>query len=365
MNRDKDMKKAVLFPYENDLEYIVKNRSIIKDISLVGLLSLPGFGNINSHVICSDRSFVVYDDIDIISEETDIDVLLVVQGNRKCDFGILYEKCETAAAMGVSIWSSICLTEEEYEIILLLCGKYGVEFKKLNDISEPQDFFSKALPEIHTPIIAVTGMGERCNQLAIQIELFNRLCKKGYTISGISSIPMDLFEGIHPLPQYMIGHQIDEQSKIINYSHLVKQIEQDEKPDAIVISVPEGIMPLTRKRTGNFGITAYEIFNAVSPDFTILSLYQDSYQDKYFDEINRLLSYRFNIEADCFYMRALSIDKFSVNLEMPLKYVNADIESNKELCSKYEHKVFHESDYEGIVNYMIFTLENYERIEVI
>ena len=64
-------------------------------------------------------------------------------------------------------------------------------------------------------------------------------------------------------------------------------------------------------------------------------------------------------------MRTLSIDKFSVNLEMPLKYVNTSIESNKEQCGQYEHKVFPENDYERMVNYIIDTLQNYEKIEVI
>ncbi len=359
------MKKTVLFPYENDLEYMVRNHSIIKDVVLVGLLSLPGFGNINRQIICDDKSFDVYENINILAEETDIDVLLLVQGNRKCEFDLLYEKCEIAAEMGVSIWSSVVLSTEECNRILTLCQKYGVEFRYLNDESVPQAFFSKALPEIHTPVIAIAGMGERCNQLAIQIEVFNRLCENGYNVSGILPLTMDLFEGFRPLPQYMLGHQIDEQSKILNYSHYVKQIEKEEKPDAIIISVPGEIMPLTRKRTGNFGIVAYEIFNAVSADFTILSIYQDSYQDKYFDEINKLLSYRFNVEADCFYMRTLSVDKFSVNLEMPLKYVNTSIESNKEQCGQYEHKVFPENDYERMVNYIIDTLQNYEKIEVI
>lgn len=358
------MKNAVLFPYEDELEFVVRNRFILKDITLVGLLSLPGYRSVNS-VICDDIKYVVHTDIESIADETDIEVLFIIRGTRICEFGLLYEMCENAARRGISIWSSVLLSPEENKQLMLLCKKNGVRFKNLSDLSKPQDFFSKALPEIHTPVMAITGMGERCEQLAIQLEVINRLHKKGYDVSGISSVSQDLFYRIHPLPNYMLGHLIDEQSKILNYSHFVKQIEKEEKPDIIVISVPGEIMPLTRKRTGNFGISAYEIFNAVTPDFTVLSLYQDSYQDKYFDEINKLLSYRFNIVADCFYMRSLCIDKFSVNLEMPLKYVASDKKNNQDLCNKYEHKVFPEDDYDGIVEFMIETLESYDRIEVI
>ena len=97
------------------------------------------------------------------------------------------------------------------------------------------------------------------------------------------------------------------------YGFAKKYIEENEKPEVIVVGIPGELLPLTKQKPGNFGIIAYEILNAVDPDFTILSLYKDEYKEEYFEEMNNLLHYRYNVDADCFYLCNCSIDRFSIN----------------------------------------------------
>ena len=73
-------------------------------------------------------------------------------------------------------------------------------------------------------------------------------------------------------------------------------MKKNEKPEVIVVGIPGELLPLTKQKAeGNFGIIAYEILNAVDPDFTILSLYKDEYKEEYFEEMNNLLHYRYNV----------------------------------------------------------------------
>lgn len=80
----------------------------------------------------------------------------------------------------------------------------------------------------------------------------------------------------------------------------MKYTEENEKSEVIVIGIHGELLPLTKQKLENFEMTVYEILNAVDPDFTILSLYKDEYKEEYFEEMNNLLHYRYNVDADCF-----------------------------------------------------------------
>lgn len=62
---------------------------------------------------------------------------------------------------------------------------------------------------------------------------------------------------------------IPSEQKIILYNHFIKKIEQEEKPEVIILGVPEGIMPISKFQAGYFGICAFEILNAVNRSIPI------------------------------------------------------------------------------------------------
>ena len=72
-----------------------------------------------------------------------------------------------------------------------------------------------------------------------------------------------------------------------------------------IIWIPGELLPLTKQKPGNFGIIAYEILNAVDPDFTILSLYKDEYKEEYFEEMAGVLEV---LQAICV-ARGYSLDE--------------------------------------------------------
>lgn len=358
------MKNALIFPYDLSLENLVKNEFLLKEVAIVGLVSPPGFGCVGAKVEGAGKVFEVCDDIRNIEVGENIDILLMINGQRECEFEVLCKYVEEAAKNGVSIWNASVISDEEKSRICDLCINYQVSYKEVLDESVPESFYVYELPEINTPIVSIAGMGDHCNQFGLQMEIIKRLKEKSYRVSAVSCVSANIFDEIHPFPSYMIGNKTDERSKIYNYCNFIKKIEKEEKPDVIIIAIPGEILPLSRRRTGNFGITAYEIFNAITPDFMILSMYQDLYQDEYFEETNKLLSYRLNVKADCFYISRLSIDKFTINSVLPLRYIQNSIESNINLCKQYMYPVFPEGDYQGIVDLMVSTLESYSEISI-
>ena len=149
-----------------------------------------------------------------------------------------------------------------------------------------------------------------------------------------------------------------------NINFFVGYIEENEKPEVIVVGIPGELLPLTKQKPGNFGIIAYEILNAVDPDFTILSLYKDEYKEEYFEEMNNLLHYRYNVDADCFYLCNCSIDRFSINSVLPIKYLEHKNEEIEAQCIQYVHRVYCKNTYLDMTDFLIETLTGYNEIQI-
>lgn len=165
-------------------------------------------------------------------------------------------------------------------------------------------------------------------------------------------------------PGFMNGNGLNESEKIICYNQYLKYIEENEKPEVIVVGIPGELLPLTKQKPGNFGIIAYEILNAVDPDFTILSLYKDEYKEEYFEEMNNLLHYRYNVDADCFYLCNCSIDRFSINSVLPIKYLEHKNEEIEAQCIQYVHRVYCKNTYLDMTDFLIETLTGYNEIQI-
>ena len=73
-----------------------------------------------------------------------------------------------------------------------------------------------------------------------------------YKVCVVSSRTNAELFGIHSFPEFMLQHNLDESSKIINFNHYIKELEVSEKPEIIIIGVPGGIMPVSEKHSDNY-----------------------------------------------------------------------------------------------------------------
>lgn len=55
-----------------------------------------------------------------------------------------------------------------------------------------------------------------------------------------------------------------------------------------------------QKQVGYFGITSFEVLNAINPDYFIMSLYGNTLGKNYLDELRNVMKYKFNVEVDSF-----------------------------------------------------------------
>ncbi|MDD3415194.1 MAG: TIGR04066 family peptide maturation system protein [Lachnospiraceae bacterium] len=358
---------VAIFPFGKEFEIVLKYSELLQEINVTHLLAPNGFGLSEKVVTVREKKYIVYDRIKE-KEKNDFQALMIVESFQKISFGIICQQIEIFGMWKKKILIARHFTNEENNIILDICRKYDVELIDTTaEFNVMQTIYSPFMEirEIHTPIVAIAGNGENCSKFELQLEIRKRLLEDGYAVSSIGSRRNCELLGMHSFPQFMLEKILSEEEKIICYNNYIKLIEKTEQPEVIVIGIPGGLMPVTKKKHIHFGISAYEIFNAVVPDFTILTLHKDAYNEEYFDEISNFFKYRFNIKPDCYILSNYAIDRFSIGSVMPIKYIEHDSLEIEKQEKRYVHKVYNQNSYDDMYRYMIETLSSYEETKIL
>ena len=260
--------------------------------------------------------------------------------------------------------------------------KKAAAMKELSFVYTPQPYIIKErdfiqrveaskIKEISTPVIFVAGISERTEKYYIQLALRHKFKSKGYSVAQIGTKNYcDIF-GFHPFPAFMFSSELSELSKIILFNHYVKKIELTEKPDVIIIGIPGGIMPLDTEFNNRFGITAYEISQAVSPDAVIMSVLYENLPQEYFEEINLTAKYRFGFEIDCFNISNTKFDWAESQSERKPCYLSVDksFVNRKKAELNFQNKpvysILDSSDTEKLTDFIINRLSEYEMLGIV
>lgn len=131
--------------------------------------------------------------------------------------------------------------------------------------------------KIVTPIIAVCGISPMTQKFDVQLYFRDRLMKDGYKVSQIGTKEISYLFGFQAWDDTLYDNSYSEPEKIGRVNQYIKDIEAVERPDVFVIGVPDALIPYTHKHTFRYGIPAYEIFSAVTPDFVVMTLFNIKY----------------------------------------------------------------------------------------
>lgn len=201
-----------------------------------------------------------------------------------------------------------------------LLHKFNVAAKKHNvlfdyqydDIKNYKKLSTESV-DLRVPIITVIGMGENCSKFETQLAIRRELADSGYKISLIASRQGCRLLGVHDFPEFMFCKEYSEADKINLFRNYVSELEIADNPDAIIIGVPGGIMPLNEKHDMQYGILCYEVFSAIKSDFNIMNLWCQEYNDDFLSELEKIMKYRFNTLLDCVCFSNLSINNDSID----------------------------------------------------
>ena len=331
------MKKAVVFPYSNSCCELLRYKDMITDYEIVGAVALKGMG-----VDDRDTGFVD-GGVDIgIKVETKVDykkefdAFIIIADmdnahitNAMVPFireGLLHNK--DFVFLSAPHDNIISLFNNDERHMVNLCETQG-------DIS-----FLRKLYKIETPVIVVAGTHELTHKFKIQLEINKYMKMQGYKVSHICSKPYGYIFGFHSFPEYMFNKE-KEEDKIFYLNNYIRFIEKEEQPDVIILGIPGGVMPYNEQFPGYFGITFYEVMQAVKPDVLIMSCLYGKYTDQYFDDLTRAIHYKSGVDIDIFNISTFDVDLNESEQSKQLQYYKVsyrDVESN---VSEYrEHKIF-------------------------
>jgi peptide maturation system protein (TIGR04066 family) len=227
------------------------------------------------------------------------------------------------------------------------------------------------MKEIKTPVVFVIGVAEKTQKFYIQLALRQHFSNKGYKIAQIGTKSYCELLGFHSFPLFMDSPYLSELSKIILFNHYVKKIEKTEKPDVIIIGIPGGIIPLDNKYNNKFGITAFEVSQAVCPDAVILSTLFENFPLEYFIELNLISKYRLGFEIDCFNISNVKFDWAESMIAHKPCYLSIDPlylnkrKSEYNIPDKPVFNVMDNADCVQLADYILDKLSEYAQIEII
>jgi peptide maturation system protein (TIGR04066 family) len=308
-------KRTVIFPYDIESAPLIRHRKILP-FDVTGCVSLPGMFPAGKDAGYADRG----SDTGIQVTHSIEDALL----NADCLFVIqpavlLEPDRDIAPALryaieaGKEILCAYPLPDSLYSETEAGCRRRSLGFTywpRFGSMKGGESGFpgTDFLDKIETPLAVILGFGEQAHKFEVQLALREFFDAKGYRVSQVGSRHYSECFGFHRLPEFLFSRAYGEHEKVYMFSHFIKSIEMDEKPDLILLGLPGGVLKLNEILTNRFGLLAYEACSAVRPDLTVACVHYRDLVPDYFAELNAYCRYHLGAEVDAFHIANRSVD---------------------------------------------------------
>lgn len=330
--------KTLVYPFDRQFLPIVRHGMHPNELEFCFFVSPNGWGyndkDIGTLDLAGELGLTISRDFDASLDRTEC--ALFVPSDKNLDHEkSIFPRVLQAIGSGKHIHCAIELSSMEYETLREACEKQNKNFVYYSsnlDHYLVEDYVSKnkftSLVEIDVPVIMVMGVMEQVSKFETQLCLHNYMSGLGYKVSHVTSRSYGSITGAHSAPNFLFNSSFSETEKILAFNHYVKHIEYNEHPDLIIIGVPGGIIPVDNKIYNGFGMTAFEITQAVTPDATIVCVPFDKYNREYFQRLDTLLQIRFSSLNNSYLVDNIIFDRSSQ--PVPGQYSMLLIDDNAE-----------------------------------
>lgn len=262
-------KKIFFFPYHNDLKVIYPYKDRLDSYEIVGFSSF-----------CEDHSLVHELNQLYGLEEKDLDTLLdecdavvILDDNRDLRLEKYYEVCDLALSRGVELIVSpiaeaqLDMTQYEGRYTRLHKGPKQEE----NILPMFASYRPNALRSIDVPVISVLGPGKCCGKFECQL-FTAAIIGENYRTIVIASNPLGALFGFYTMPDFLFD-AISFEKKVFAFNCYTKMISDNDKADAIILGIPEGVTYANKREFNHFSEYPLVISAAVSVDVALFSTY--------------------------------------------------------------------------------------------
>lgn len=263
------IKNAICFPYNKEIDTIIRNRSLL-GFNLCGVYDSKYNFNIGKE-ICEG---IKIHDIDKLDWRDDFDTVIL---------GHVGE---------LSYLTKI----DYYKEIFEHCSKYNKNLFQFDNTENGDSVYSPNLKTKHIPplnygklymigkpIIAVMGTSSQQGKFTLQLNLRKELTALGYKVGQLGTEPQSILFGFdESFPcGYGTNVLIDEQTSIGYINFLLHKIEK-KNPDVIILGGQSGLIPYAMYNLRNNSPYQKEILQAANPDVIVLCV-------NFFDDIEYIM----------------------------------------------------------------------------
>ena len=320
--------KVVVYPFDRDFLPVLKNGDLLKELEIGSVVSLKGWGFVNSTVSTyGGRQYVVSDSLNVALEGCDC--LWLVDSWNQCSFGdYILPAALLAAKKGRKIICTRSLSDAETAVLRETVTENMASFAEQYDPyichkGEGQGL----LGTINIPVVTVAGVAENTGKFDTQAALFRYFQQNEYKVCWLSSRREAVLMGAHTFPNFLLKPGLMENEKIIAVNKYAMLLERAEQPDIFLLGIPGAIALYSKRHSGDFGLLAQEVMQAVPPDVFIAgSPYSTRGEEYSFEGLGLLAEQRFGIEIDFHIMSPYMIDNSRSMLEKKTLFLTVDEE---------------------------------------
>lgn len=362
--------KTLIYPFDRQFLPLIRHQAYPSELEIEYCVAPNGWGFSNKDIGIFDLGEPVgkraTSDFDGSLEQCE--AVIICKWDKFLRRDIVYDKLIKSANAGKHIYCCIDLNLEEYEYVYSLVNEHSKTFTYYNTNLDSQDQeilagYSDSILQIDTPVIMVFGIMEQVSKFDTQLALRQYLKDLGYSVSVVSSRTYGAIAGFHPTPFFLLETDIPEAKKVSMLNGFIKNIELNEKPDLIIIGVPGGILPIDDKISNGFGITGFEVTQAVTPDVAIVNIPHEQYAADYFQELDNIVKYRFSSLSNAYLVDNVFFDRSSQ--PTPDQYSMLQVDEDLELdLSAIRQPIFRKNNREELFRHVIDALASNAENEI-
>ena len=334
------MKKIALFPVQKSNAALARHCDMLENCQVIPILA-PAHATMQGKDLSAldggnPAGIVMRADFAEAIEDCD---LLYLDDSRFLPNDEIYEECRKLAEnknigviYGRTLLERLVLYDEEKE---------RIEWKAAGFYESEQLVF------IDVPIISVFTMGNENDQGNVELSLRRFFLNKGYRVSQIGTQEYSTLFGFRAAPHFLFA-DMDGKRKRLMFNQYVRQIVKGEKPDLLIIGVPEAVMKYNNQIPAGMGDVPCIVQDAVQSDIGVLCTCCQPYTEEYFKELSLFGRYRLNCEINYFHISNSMIindEDYHGRLEhLPLDSAFVVTHMHDGICSDCGFEIFNSFD---------------------
>lgn len=285
------MNRYLVFPYENQLFYILDSFYNKIEGEITDLLTFPGWEESESFININSKEYQIKASIEDISDKCNS--IWIVETVHKVDFfrdilPILIYAIDKK-------WKVFCTktcSKDEKSVLKTIIEQDKLFLFEKEDMTEE---FEGKIHDLKKPIIWVVDMFPQMPTINVLLRMFEVFQNMGYSVECISKYKnLEMLQGVDILPDInnLRGHDI---IRILNNFFKKKEKQKD----LLLVEIPGNLIEISKTIYGDFGATAFMFSKAAPPDIVICNI---PFMDKILQNKSTLLDAvltELNISIDC------------------------------------------------------------------